>query len=529
MKNRKTLSIWLPLLISLSMVGGMFVGFKLRDGMPGIPFFHTEKQRPIRELLELVNRNYVDTVNINELTDTAINAMLTKLDPHSVFIPASDVDDVNADIKGSFSGIGIEFNLFNDTMHVMHAIEDGPAFKAGIVRGDRVILANGKPVSGQKLSLEQIRNMMRGETGSEITLTIIRNGQRIEKTLTRGMIPVSSVDASFMIADSTGYIRLNKFSSQTYREFMTQLDALTQKGISKLILDLRDNGGGVLEEAIEIADEFLSGDKLITYTEGRAFPRKEFRCRREGLFEKGKLVVLADEMSASASEVLIGALQDWDRATIMGRRTFGKGLVQEQYSLSDGSALRLTIARYYTPSGRSIQRPYNQGEKAYFDEINQRADHDSSQTIKTNADTGRQYKTMAGRIVYGGGGITPDIYVPSDTTRSDSNLVRVIRGSIPNSAAYRILLNNPSVDKQFKSPDAFVRSYSISQSDWETLTALASKDSISLSSLKPNDIAYLQLTLKASIARLIWRNEGYFEVYSQSDKAIQKALEWLKK
>ena len=203
--------------------------------------------------------------------------------------------------------------------------------------------------------------------------------------------------------------------------------------------------------------------------------------------------------------------------------------MQEQYSLSDGSALRLTIARYYTPSGRSIQRPYNQGEKAYFDEINQRADHDSSQTIKTNADTGRQYKTMAGRIVYGGGGITPDIYVPSDTTRSDSNLVRVIRGSIPNSAAYRILLNNPSVDKQFKSPDAFVRSYSISQSDWETLTALAAKDSISLSSLKPNDIAYLQLTLKASIARLIWRNEGYFEVYSQSDKAIQKALEWLKK
>ena len=203
-----------------------------------------------------MNRNYVDTVNINELTDTAINAMLTKLDPHSVFIPASDVDDVNADIKGKFFRIGIEFNLFNDTMHVMHAIQDGPAFKAGVVQGDRVILANGKPVSGQKLSLEQIRNMMRGETGSEITLTIIRNGQRIEKTLTRGMIPVSSVDASFMIADSTGYIRLNKFSSQTYREFMTQLDALTQKGISKLILDLRDNGGGCWKRQLKLPMSF---------------------------------------------------------------------------------------------------------------------------------------------------------------------------------------------------------------------------------------------------------------------------------
>lgn len=530
MTNKKKLHVWLPLLISLSMVAGIFVGFRLRDGMPGVPFFHTERQRPIRELMELVKRNYVDSVNMQSLTDTAMIAMLSNLDPHSVYIPANEVELVNADIKGSFSGIGVEFNIIDDTMHVINAIKDGPAYQAGIMRGDQVIMADGKPIAGQKLDYDELVGLMRGESGSEVTITIIRNGKKLDKTIRRGNIPLSSLDAAFMIADSTGYIRLNKFSSKTYREFMTALDDLTNKGMKKLILDLRENGGGVLEEAVEIADEFLSGDKLITYTEGRSFPRKEYRCRRQGLFETGKLVVLANEMTASASEVLIGALQDWDRATVIGRRTFGKGLVQEQYSLSDGSALRLTVARYYTPSGRSIQRPYNHGaDKAYFDEITQRSGNDSSGIESSQADTGKVYKTMAGKNVYGGGGIKPDLFIPNDTTRADSTLALLIRHSVPNLAAYRILLANPGLEKQYQDAGAFANAYTMNPADWDIMVRVAARDSITVSNLNANNKDYLQRMIRASIARLLWRSQGYFEVYSRTDRSVQAALEMLKK
>ncbi|HNP54595.1 MAG TPA: S41 family peptidase, partial [Ferruginibacter sp.] len=366
---------------------------------------------------------------------------------------------------------------------------------------------------------------MRGEQGSVVRVSLLRNGQPKELSITRDVIPVSSIDAAFLLEPGTGYIRLNKFSSQTYHDFMVNLDSLVKKGMNKLVLDLRGNGGGLLDEAVEIADEFLDGDKLITYTEGRAFPKKEFRCRRNGLFEKGALVVLADEGSASASEVLMGALQDWDRATIIGRRSFGKGLVQEQFDLSDRSALRLTIARYYTPTGRSIQRSYAQGGKAYYDAIHHRILEDSL-AATDGVDSSQVFHTKKGKLVYGGGGISPDILIPSDSTKLNGNLLAAMANGLVFDYGYRLLMLKPALGKAYPSPSAFEEKYQPDAFDWSVFQSMAAKDSVTLTETDKN---YLNRRLKASVARQLWRNAGYYEVMSRQDPFVQKALEWLKK
>lgn len=524
--TKRKFSTWLPLLISLSMVAGMFVGFKLRDGMPGKSFFHTERRKPVNELLQLIEDKYVDPVQGYALADTAIHALLNSLDPHSVYIPAELLQEVNDDIRGSFSGIGVEFNVFSDTMHVIQVIPGGPADRAGLLRGDKVVKADGIMLAGKKYPSDSIRKYLRGEAGSDVTLTVIRNQKSIDKTIRRGQIPMSSVDAAFMINPKTGFIRLNRFSSQTYREFMLSLDSLVKAGMQSLVLDLRENGGGVLDEAVEIADEFLEGDKLITYTEGRKFPRKEYRCRRNGLFEKGKLVVLADENTASASEVLLGALQDWDRATIIGRRTFGKGLVQEQYNLSDKSAVRLTIARYYTPTGRSIQRPYENGRQAYYENHAQRPQMADSAAA---ADTGKVFQTRSGKKIYAGGGISPDIWIPSDSLNLGDQVLKAVSRGLINDAAYFWLIQHPGMDKKYASAKDFAADGTENASLRAGFIAMASTDSIPISSLTEKETGFLDQRLKAAVTRLIWRNEGYFEVLALDDTAILKAFEILQK
>ena len=335
-----------------------------------------------------------------------------------------------------------------------------------------------------------------------------------------------SVDASYMMTKEIGYIRLNKFSSVTYREFMEALEPLKKAGLQKLILDLRGNGGGILDQAVEIADEFLDGDKLITYTEGKHVDKKEYRCRRNGQFETGKLVVLADEGSASASEILIGALQDWDRATIVGRRSFGKGLVQEQFDLSDKSALRLTIARYYTPIGRSIQRPYTNGERAYYDEVSNRY-HDPETTyadsVKNNS--GKAYKTKGGKTVYAKGGIAPDYFIAMDTSGFSKNSAAIYNKSTISSFAYNFYLQNQALIKTFKSPADFIKGFSLSDENWKQFTDAAAKDSINISIVSAKEKSSLSNQIRSSIARQIWRNEGYFEVINTTDEGIKKALE----
>lgn len=532
MTNNKKLQVWLPLLFSVTMIAGMFIGYKMRDGIPGKSFFYAEKRTPVQEILNIIQNKYVDDVNINAIADSGIQAMLAQLDPHSAFIPASELEKINEDIKGSFFGIGIEFNIIKDTLHVINVLKDGPSFIAGLKTGDKILTANDSVISGKKLNIEQIRKLLRGPMGSPVDISVLRGNQTVKVEVKRGNIPLTSIDASYMIDSTIGYIKLNRFSAQTYREFMIALTDLKKASMKELILDLRDNGGGVLEDAVEIADEFLSDDKLITYTEGKHIAKKEYRCRRVGQFETGKLTILANEGTASASEILMGALQDWDRAEIIGRRTFGKGLVQEQYNLSDKSALRLTIARYYTPVGRSIQRPYSKGRAAYYDEVyNRFTDGEAVSADSVKNDTTRIYKTMVrNKRIYGGGGISPDYFVSVDTSKNDYAVSTklFIKGTL-NNFGYQYYLQNPTILKQYPTPNSFVKNFNVSTDSWKMLEDLAQKDSISLQQIDSKEKTNLEKSLKLAVARQLFRSEGYYEALNVDDKYIQKAIEVLRK
>ena len=528
--NKKKIQVWLPLLFSLTMIAGMYFGYKMRDNMPGKSFFFAEKRRPVQEIMDLINNRYVDDVKMESLADTAIQAMLSKLDPHSVFIPAEELQQVNEDLAGKFFGVGIEFNIFDDTLNVINVLKDGPGFKAGLLTGDKFIKIGDSAVAGNKTNADDYRKLLRGDRGTKVTITYLRNYVKKETTIKRDAIPLSSIDASYMITKEIGYIRLNKFSSVTYREFMESLEALKKTGLQKLVLDLRGNGGGILDEAVEIADEFLEGDKLITYTEGKHVEKKEYRCRRTGQFEKGALIVLADEGTASASEILIGALQDWDRATIVGRRTFGKGLVQEQFDLSDNSALRLTVARYFTPVGRSIQRPYTNGGKAYYQEISNRFHDGETQfadSIKN--DTGKIYKTKGGKIIYAKGGITPDYFIAMDTTGYSKNAALIYTRGIIGSFAYNFYLQNITLLKTFKTPNDFVKRFSFNEEHWKQFIMAVARDSINIAPATGKEKSDLTNQIKSAIARQLWRSEGYFEVMNTADEGIKKAMEILEK
>ncbi|WP_315821765.1 S41 family peptidase [Paraflavitalea speifideaquila] len=413
----KKLQVWLPLLFALVLIAGMWIGFRLRENIPNSRGpFATVKRSSVQEVIDLINHRYVDKVNADSLTDDAIQAMLTHLDPHSIFIPAKYLDEINEDLQGNFEGIGVEFFIINDTVNITNVLADGPSDRAGLQVGDQFLKVGDSTVAGN-IDGDRIKKLLRGTGGSEVQVAVLRNKQTIKATITRGTIPIYSVDASYMIDGTTGYIHLNKFSGTTYEEFMAATEKLQKLGMKQLIFDVRDNGGGILGEAVDIVDEFLDDNKLIVYTQGDKQKRQDFTCKRPGLLEQGKVILLVDENSASASEVVAGALQDWDRATIIGRRTFGKGLVQEQYDLANGAALRLTIARYYTPLGRNIQKPYNKGRAAYNDEVAER--FHNGEMLKGDTSTnhsGAAYKTPKGRTVYGGGGITPDIFIPFDTT-----------------------------------------------------------------------------------------------------------------
>ena len=523
----KKLQVWLPLILSVVMIGGMFFGFKLhqqtgsRDG-----FFKTDKRTALQEALNLIQDRYVDSVKMDTLQNDAINDVMNHLDPHSVFIPASNVSEMNEDLIGNFQGIGIEFGIFEDTVHVLYVVPNGPSDKAGLHIGDKILKVNDSSIISKTLPSTDIRKMIRGAGGSKVKLTVVRDATVQYYDVTRGTIPLPSLDAAYMVQPGTGYIKLNKFSETTYSEFMKAMEDLQKKGLQKLILDLRGNGGGFISQATNIADEFLDGDKLIVYTEGTNIKRQDYRASKEGVFEKGSLVVLVDELTASASEILAGALQDWDRATIIGRRTFGKGLVQEQYGLTDGSAIRLTVARYYTPSGRSIQRPYDRGKKVYMEELYNRYENGEMLTADSiHFSKDRPYKTNGGKTVYGGGGIMPDVFVSIDTSLFTRSVTKLYLEGRFNNFVYKYYIHHIPEFNQYKTPGELAGRFQDVSDAWNQLVGYAMKDSINLTKVPEIDKRNIQNRIKAYLARLKWRTQGYYEVYNVYDPMVKKAEE----
>ena len=524
--HNKKLQVWLPLLLSLMMVIGMLIGYRIKSNMPGRGIFYTDKNTPVQEVLNLIKDKYVDDVKVDSIGNSAIELILTNLDPHSVFMPASQLQESKEDLEGKFVGIGVEFTVYSDTINIVNLVKGGPSEKAGIMVGDKLIKVGDSSVAGVHISGDRIRKLLRGDGGSKADLVVLRDTQLKQLMVIRGFIPLNSLDAAYIVSDSTGYIRLNKFSETTYIEFMKATEKLKKDGMKNMILDLRDNGGGILTEATDIADEFLSDDKLVTYTEGKHTPRKEYRCKREGIFEKGKVVVLTNENTASASEVLIGALQDWERATVVGRRTFGKGLVQEQFELSDGSGLRLTVARYYTPLGRSIQKPYRAGNDAYHLELaNRFKDGEllSADSIKHNAEY--TFKTKSGKVLFGGGGITPDVFVGLDTAGFNNQLGKIYTKGTINNFAYRNFLDNRKKFLSFNGPLQFEKEYSVDAATFNAFRTYATRDSVDINSLTALQIAGLQKQIKIFTARQIWQTEGLYEVSNAEDETVKKALE----
>lgn len=410
---------YMPLLMALCVVVGILIGNFYANHFSGnrLNIINSGSNR-LSNLLHIIDDQYVDKVNIDSLVNNAIPLILAELDPHSVYISAKDAQAANDDLKGSFTGIGVEFTIRQDTIHVQNVISNGPAERAGVLAGDKIISVDGKPFVGKIVTNEEAMHRLKGPKDTKVKIGVLRYGSKKPKyiTITRGEIPQKSITATYMLDDKTGYIRIKNFGETTYPELLIALEQLSQQGFSNLVIDLRDNTGGLLTSAIQIANEFLPKNKLIVYTEGRKSPKQEFASDGHGSYQKLPLVVLINEVSASASEIFAGAMQDNDRATIIGRRSFGKGLVQQQIGFPDGSIIRLTIARYYTPSGRCIQKPYSTGDdKNYEQDLITRYQHGeffSQDSIKHH---GPAYYTGIGRVVYGGGGITPDIFVAEDT------------------------------------------------------------------------------------------------------------------
>lgn len=526
--GNKKLQVWLPLIFAAVMVAGMYLGYGLNKQPGGkSDFFSSNKRGSLQEALDFIRLKYVDSVNVDSLEGRAIQEMMNELDPHSVYFPPVELKEAIEDLAGNFEGIGVEFNVFSDTVNVVYVIPNGPSDKAGLLIGDKIIKVNDSSLTRKKFSTDEIKKLIRGERGSKAMLQVIRDGKQQTISVTRGTIPVASIDAAYMIDKTTGYIKLNKFSESSYEEFMQSMETLQKQGMQQLIYDLRGNGGGLMDEAVDMADEFLDGDKLIVYTEGVNSKKREYRCKRPGLFEKGELVILVDELSASASEVLAGALQDWCRATIIGRRTFGKGLVQQQYPLSDGSAIRLTVARYYTPLGRSIQRSYEKGRKVYMDDLWNRFNSGemlSADSIKIH-NNGKRFYTSCKDTLYGGDGITPTLFVPFDTSRSMQRTFMLINNSKFSNYVYNYYLQHRKQFDQYKSTDNYIQQFQHNDDLWSGLLKYTAGDTIDFVYTSPKEKELLELRLKALLARYKWRNSGFYQVLNSDDILVKKALE----
>lgn len=416
----KNTARFLPLLLALAVIVGIIIGSFYANQFSGrrLSIINTSSNK-ITDLFHLIDDQYVDTVNIPNLVEKSMPQILKELDPHSSYISAKDVEMSMQELDGKFSGIGVQFTIYKDTVRIVHVVKGGPSENSGLRAGDRIVAVDGKPYVGKEVTNEETLKRLKGSEGTTVKLGIVRAGEKSAKDvpITRGVVPVKTIDAAYMADDATGYIRITSFGENTYAEFLAALAELDQRHMQNLVIDLRGNLGGYMEPAVQIANEFLPANQLIVYTEGRRSPRQDYHSDGRGTYQQMPLFILVDESSASASEILSGAMQDNDRATIIGRRTFGKGLVQVPIEFNDGSMLRLTKARYYTPSGRCVQKPYTPGdEDSYAQDLELRSLHGEYYNADSIKATGEKYKTRLGRTVYGGGGIIPDVFIPKDTT-----------------------------------------------------------------------------------------------------------------
>lgn len=519
----------LPLLLSVAVIAGIIIGHYLpgekTDGQHSNIRTRNDK---ISSILNVIESRYVDSVNRNEMVESTIPAILKKLDPHSIYIPAKDLRRANEPLQGNFEGIGISFNMLTDTILVISTIPGGPSEKTGLLAGDKILYVNDSLVAGKGISDEDIMGMLKGPRGTIVNVKILRRGHKdlLSFKITRDKIPIHSVDIAYMVTDNTGYIKINNFAMTTYDEFMDGLNELKGKGMSKLILDLRGNSGGVMESATLIANQFLEKDQLIVYTKGRTQPRAEARATGKGEFEEGDLVVLIDEWSASASEILAGAVQDNDRATIIGRRSFGKGLVQESVPFSDGSAMRLTVARYYTPTGRSIQKPYDNGFDEYFNDLNARYDRrefEISDSIHFNDSL--KFITPGGKIVYGGGGIMPDKFIPVDTSGLSPYFIKT--RSLIYQYALKYTENNREHLRKYTEAGELAK-YLDKQSLLNHFVDYAASEGIKADAegLRVSG-KIIHTQIKAYIARNILDNKGFYPIWEDIDTTLKYAIRFL--
>lgn len=491
-----------------------------------------------------ISKLYVDTVDENKLVEKAIIEMLAQLDPHSTYSDAEEVKKMNEPLQGNFEGIGVQFQMIEDTLLIVQPVSNGPSEKIGILAGDRIIAVNDTAIAGVKMGTEEIMSRLRGPKDSKVKLTIVRRGvaDPLVFTVKRDKIPILSLDASYMIQPKTGYIRINRFGATTAEEFQKALKDLQKQGMKDLILDLQGNGGGYLNAAIDLANEFLDQKELIVYTEGKAAQRSDFFAKGDGNFKKGRLIVLIDEYSASASEIVTGAVQDWDRGVVVGRRSFGKGLVQRPVDLPDGSMIRLTIARYYTPAGRCIQKPYKSGltedtdsgeankEKYNRDLIERynRGEMVSADSIHFPDSLKCQTKKLA-RTVYGGGGIMPDYFVPVDTTLyTDYHRNLVAKGVVINTTMKFIEKNRKELKEKYNTFGKFNEKFQIDDSILNSMRELADKEKIEFNEEQYNKaLPLIKTQLKALIARDLWDMNEYFQVMNATNESVKRALEIL--
>lgn len=524
-KNTKY-QIRLPIILTIGVAAGILIGATFTD-KPKVQNDLNKNIQKFKEVLTMIDRNYVDQVDTEELVEDAISHMLSNLDPHSSYISAKDRVRANEDLQGNFEGIGIEFNIFKDTIVVVSPLSGGPSEAVGVLSGDKIIQIDDKDVAGVGFTNRDVQKNLKGNKGSSVKVTVLRKNKKepITFNIIRDKIPQYSVDANYMIDDEVGYIKVSRFSATTYPEFKKALQELKSQGMSKLVLDLQGNPGGYMNHAIDMVDEFLPDDQKIVYTLGKQSRyNQQANAKNKGLFEKGALIVLVNEGSASASEIVTGALQDNDRALVVGRRSFGKGLVQAPMDLSDGSELRLTISRYYTPSGRSIQKPY-EDKGDYSRDIVERfqsGEFFSADSIKFNDSL--KYETTTGRVVYGGGGIMPDYFIPLDTTMNSAYLNELFTSNAMQEYTFNFRAQNKVKFENMEYKD-FYQNFTVTDGMLTELTKVGETNGVTpdLEDMNRNKELF-RLHVKAQIARQIWNNNGFYPLFNKTNEILQQAI-----